>query len=234
MIDRALHILAHPAINLLIGIGFIISAIYEIVLEVPQEIEESIAGAHYALLLLGVLVIFRSLGEISEAVTSAKDNWQQSNALWFHRAAGKMSAITNRPTVILLTAIFLLLGGGADAWEYFDTADTKGMATAAMVILIALSMLSFILLGGIEAVEKLDEDDIHIASLFPAQLRSSTVMLIIAGIVFSISIAEELAQAREFFEFPTHRSAALWGAIEVLKNITRSISLARKSMKKAS
>lgn len=228
IVDKLSKLINHPLASFIIGSYFVFTAIMDILIELPKEEIYYLPKIHHGILVLGTLIVIRSITELVVNMQEGVDELSKNKHNKFLRSVDTF--LRNR-FIIIITAVFIMASGITDSIEFFAEFEHDGASSGVMLVLIGISMIFLNLLGIFESKEyyqNLASKNFHLPKLF----HSVQLQLLTALVILILGIYEEVYYIEEIEKNPEHRSVIVWSASIALKNILRSLKLGMNAVNK--
>jgi hypothetical protein len=220
LFDRIHVILEHPLWHAFIGTYFLGAAIYSIAHEMGHDAEQWALRSHYAMSLLGIMIIIRSVSEFLENLEESTEEFESLQWMRSKEFVGRLYKITHSKQGLLITGSFLFLAGFTDAIEFALVDGGHGISSHIMTVLLSFSFFGYVVLGATEGLHQLSPSAqrARIEDVLTPHLQLFGALLVLCA-----SLWEGVTSAGLAWESSHQRATFLWALSESIRNGIRSI-----------
>lgn len=221
LISERIHaLISHPLWHCLIGAYFFASAINSVTREASIDTEQWALRTHYAISVLGFMIMIRSVSEFLESLEQGSAQLKTADFLASGRFIQSLYALTHSKYSLLMTATMLFLAGFTDAIEFVVVEGKADLSPDIMLMFLSLTFLGYVILGATEGLEQIS------ASKQRQRLEefiTPHLQLFGALVVLAASIWEGALSAEEAWIAKSHESTMLWSLSESVRNGIRCV-----------
>ena len=212
--ERIHALISHPLWHGFIGAYFFGSAVNSLTREASIDTEQWALRTHYAISVLGFMIMIRSMSEFLESLEQGSAQLETANFLASSRFIPNLYTLTHNKYSLFITALLLFLAGFTDAVEFAIVEGQAGLSSDIMLMFLSLAFLGYVVLGATEGLEQLSpsRQRRRLEEIITPHLQFVGALVVLAASLWEGALSTEAWIAKG------HQSTMLWSLSESLRN----------------